>query len=375
MLPAGFTSAVSLADVLTSCLAGIRREPNRLGLQGIDRAVVVLADGLGAHALREHAGHARYLSQRLTRATTIDSGFPTTTAAALATLCTGTPPGVHGMVGYRTLDPERDRVFDHLGGWHSVPDPGRWQRNETVFERARAHDVPPYVIGPERYRASPLTRAILRGADYVAAKTMAQRVEAAEQLLRNGGRSLIYLYVPELDIAAHASGMHSDAWVSRLEELDAAIGALGRALRPREGAFLTADHGIIDVPTSAHIGFGDLRELVDGVRHVAGDPRCVQLHVEAGVDATALAEAWRASEGHRAWVATREEAIAAGWFGALVEDAVRPRIGDVLVAARARVAYYDSSAAGIAARSMVGQHGSFSPEEVKVPLIGLGEFA
>jgi Uncharacterized proteins of the AP superfamily len=374
MLPAGFTSAVSLADVLTSSLSGILGEPNRLGLRDIDRAVAVLADGLGAQSLHEHSGHARYLAPRLTRATTIDSGFPTTTAAALATLCTGTTPGTHGMVGYRSLDPERDRVFDHLSGWDGVPDPSRWQRSETVFEHARAQGVNAYVIGPERYRASPLTRAILRGADYVAAKTMTTRVEAAEQLLRNGGRSLIYLYVPELDLAAHASGVHSDAWVSRLEELDAAVCDLGRALRGREGAFLTADHGMIDVPATGHVMFDGTPELVDGVRHVSGDPRCIQLHVDAETEVAALAEAWRAAEGHRAWIATRDEAISAGWFGPTVEDAVRLRIGDVLVAARARIAYYDSSPAGVAARSMVGQHGSFSPEEVKVPLIGLGEF-
>jgi len=374
MLPAGFSSTVSLADVLTSCLAGIREESNVLGLHDVDRAVVMLADGLGAHALREHAGHARYLALRLTKATTIDSGFPTTTACALATLCTGTTPGTHGIVGYRALDPQRDSVFDHLSGWKGVPDPSGWQRSDTVFERAAAHDVRAYVVGPERYRSSALTRAILRGAEYVPAKTMAKRVEAAEQLLRAGGRRLIYLYVPELDKAAHVSGVNSDAWVARLEELDAAACDLGRALRAREGALLTADHGVLDIPASGHIVFDDAPELVDGVRHVAGEPRCVQLHLEPGADARALAAAWNDAEGHRAWIATRDEAIEAGWFGSEVADAVRPRIGDVLVAARSRVAYYDSSATGLAARSMIGQHGSFSPDEVKVPLIGLGEF-
>ncbi|HWD03707.1 MAG TPA: hypothetical protein VG674_14790 [Amycolatopsis sp.] len=34
----------------------------------------------------------------------------------------------------------------------------------------------------------------------------------------------------------------------------------------------------------------------------------------------------------------RDEAVAAGWFGARVEPAVRPRIGDVVAAARGRAA-------------------------------------
>jgi len=115
-------------------------------------------------------------------------------------------------------------------------------------------------------------------------------------------------------------------------------------------------------------------ELVAGVRHVAGEPRCLHLHLEPGVDPDALADAWRASEGSRAHVATREEAVAADWYGG-VRDGVAPRIGDVVVAARALIAYYDGRPRDQGARRMVGQHGSFSDEERLVPLIRAGAFA
>ena len=65
---------------------------------------------------------------------------------------------------------------------------------------------------------------------------------------------------------------------------------------------------------------------------------------------------------------------AAGLFGA-VDDDVRERIGDVLVAARARIAYYDDRLADKAAQNMIGQHGSLTDEERTVPLIPLGAFA
>jgi hypothetical protein len=377
MLPAGFASGRSLADVLSSCLSAVTGSVNPLGLRRVDRAVVILVDGLGAQALRTRAGHARFLSLRLTKATTITSGFPTTTAAALASLCTGTGPGQHGMVGYRVLDPERDRVFNQLSGWADGPDPARWQRSQTVFERSTADGVDAWAIGPNRYRDSPFSRAVLRGSQYLPARSIEQRFQAARAVLDRPDRSITYLYVPELDVASHAHGWESDSWLQALEDVDAQVSWLARTMRRGEGALVTADHGSLDVPVASHVLFDRTPGLIDGVRHVAGDPRCVQLHLEpelAPADAARLVERWRAAEGGRAWIATKQEAIDAGWFGARVDESVRPRIGDILVAARARIAYYDSRVLNDTGRAMIGQHGSLTRDEQAVPLIGLGDF-
>ncbi len=83
---------------------------------------------------------------------------------------------------------------------------------------------------------------------------------------------------------------------------------------------------------------------------------------------------WRAAEEHRAWVVSRDEAIAAGVYGP-VADEVLPRIGDLLVAARAGIAYYDRREANRQAEAMIGQHGSLSDEETRVPLIRGGAYA
>ena len=87
----------------------------------------------------------------------------------------------------------------------------------------------------------------------------------------------------------------------------------------------------------------------------------------------AEAAAWRAEEGGRAWIATREQAIDHGWYGE-VDPEVLPRIGDVIVAARKRIAYYDSRPADQSARGMIGQHGSLTDDERRIPLLGLGRY-
>ncbi|MCS5719560.1 alkaline phosphatase family protein [Herbiconiux sp. CPCC 205763] len=376
MLPTRAAEGPTLADVLPSCVSSLGGQPNRLELPAAERVVVVLVDGLGSTVLRARSGHARALNAGLTKRTTISSGFPTTTAAALATLTTGGRPGEHGIVGYTALVPELGDVVNQLSGWSEAMPPATWQRLPTIFERLRASGVPSNTIGPAKYAGSGLTQAILRGADYVAAGSIAERFAAARRLFDEGGRRLIYLYVPELDQLAHSRGWQSSRWLATLELLDAEYARFTSTLRRGEGLLLTADHGVVDVPTTGHILFGATPELVDGVVKVGGDPRCLQLYLgpDATTDArTRLAEAWRAREGRRAWIATREEAIDAGWFGP-VDPEVLPRIGDVIVAARKLVAYYDGRGGDETGRSMIGQHGSMTPEETLVPLLRAGAY-
>ena len=155
-----------------------------------------------------------------------------------------------------------------------------------------------------------------------------------------------------------------------MESLDAEVGDLAANLGPTQGLLVTADHGMVDVPEGSQIIVPP--ELLVGVRAVAGEPRCLQLHLDEGIDPDGVAGAWREAQGSRAWVATRDEAIAAGWFGD-VDPAVRPRIGDVLVAARKAYAFYvDPDDTG---RHMIGQHGSLTPDETSIPLLRFGAFA
>lgn len=347
--------------------------PNPLALAPVDSAIVLLVDGLGADSLRARAGHARTLAAAMGKRDVIEAGFPTTTAAALATLTTGLPPGQHGLVGYSVLDAANDRVVNQLTGWDDRLDPAGWQPFPTLFETAAAAGFAPHAVGPARYAASGFSAAVLRGASYHAATSIGDRLERAGMLARAKG-ALVYVYVPELDQAGHRHGWQSPEWTRALEETDAAVRALAASLPPRTGMLVTADHGMLDIPATGHVLIDAVPALLEGVRFVAGEPRCLQLHLEPGHDAGAVAEAWRAVEGDRAWIATRDEAIGAGWFGA-VRPEVAPRIGDVLVAARRNVAYYDSRAASAQGMGMIGQHGSWSPAELRVPLLRFGAWA
>ncbi|MET4780141.1 putative AlkP superfamily pyrophosphatase or phosphodiesterase [Glaciihabitans sp. UYNi722] len=378
MLPATKSHRFSLADVVPSSLLAVDGKPNQLSLPPVRKAIVLLVDGLGASVLAARAGHARSLAPLLTPASIIGAKFPTTTAAALATLTTGELPGIHGLVGYTVLDAANDRVVNQLSGWDSRLDPATWQRVPTLFEKAKDAGLPSFAVGAERYRSSGFTKAILRGAEYRSGITIADRFDEARRALDGIDSGLVYVYVPELDQTAHAAGWQSTLWTAALEELDGAVRRFTEQLRRGEGMLLTSDHGVLDVPESSHVLFDTNAGLVDGIRHVAGEPRALQLHFEPDASeshrATVL-QRWREAEGGRSWVVSRAEAVESGWFGSVVDPEVIPRIGDLLVAARKNIAYYDSRAAAQHGRSMVGQHGSWSPEETTIPLLRFGDFA
>lgn len=378
MLPATKTHRFSLADVLPSCLGAVNGRPNQLSLAPVAKAVVFVVDGMGASALRARSGHARTLSPLLVPGSTIGASFPTTTAASLATITTGKASGLHGLVGYTVLDAGHDRVVNQLSGWDARLDPATWQRSRTVFERAAAEGLPSFVVAPEEYRSSGFTKAVLRGAEYRSASKVLDRLEEARRILDAVERCIIYVYAAELDKAGHAHGWQSPQWTTELEALDSATGLFCATLRRDEGLLITADHGVLDVPQSRHVLFDTDPALVDGIRFVAGEPRALQLHFEP--DATVehrarVLDRWRLSEGERSWVVSRDEAIGSGWFGPVVDPVVIPRIGDLVVAARKNIAYYDSRATGHTGRSMVGQHGSWSQDETEVPLLRQGAWA
>jgi hypothetical protein len=123
---------------------------------------------------------------------------------------------------------------------------------------------------------------------------------------------------------------------------------------------------MLDVPADTRLDLDDEPDLADGVRLVAGEPRARYVHAGPGAAMDVLAR-WRAVLGPRAWVASREEAIASGIFGA-VDEALAPRIGDVVALARGTWALTASRREPGPSR-LAAYHGSLTATELAIPLL------
>ncbi len=330
------------------------------------RAVVVLVDGLGHDLLVRRAGHAPWLRRHLGTTVRLSSGFPSTTATSMGTFGTGLAAGAHGLLGYEVLVPGADRLLNELS-WEDGPDPRTWQPHDTVFEVVARAGVEVTRVGPGYFDGSGLTNAALRGGRFLAASTLADRVDATVRAVRAAPRSLVHLYWGDLDKVGHVHGCDSWQWGEELESVDRELARLAAALPADCALSVTADHGMVDVPHAVRLDVAQDPRLAAGVRHVTAEARAPQLYVEQGALTDVLAT-WREVLGDTALVRSRSEAVAAGWFGPVLPGNLA-RIGDVVVAMQGRHAVVDSRRARPELLALIGLHGSLSDDEVSVPLV------
>jgi hypothetical protein len=363
----------SLADLASSVLAslGVAGEANPLQLADADRVCLLVVDGMGWELLREHPAAAPFLSELAMSGRPLTAGFPATTATSMASLGTGRPPGRHGVLGYQVAVPGEARLLNAMH-WDPSVDPLAWQPEPTIFERAAAAGVAGCRVSHSGFRRTGLFAATMRGAEYVNANTFGALVAEAAAVLRRSDRVLALVYHGELDATGHAFGCSSDAWRYHLGHVDKLAEQLWGALPPGTVLYVTADHGMVDVPQQDRVDADGVPALREGVALLGGEPRARHVYSVPGAAGDVLA-AWREVLGHRAWIVPRDEAIAEGWFGPVVESRLAPRIGDV-VAAPAGPHAIVASKAEPGESALIGMHGSLTPADQLVPLLTLSAF-
>jgi hypothetical protein len=367
---------VTLADVLPGVAAALGAPLERgdlpadpldlaSALGGARRVAVLLVDGLGADLVRAHADLAPTLAALASPAGDLSAPCPSTTPVSLATLGTGLPPGSHGILGFVTAVPGEDRTLNHVQ-WGDDPDPDVWQPRRTAFEQVVAAGIPATAVGPYAYAGSGLTRSVYRGAAYPGSVGHGDLVAQVLGCLAATPRALVYGYLAELDLTGHVRGVDSASWRAQLVQIDRLVEQLVEGLPGDAALLVTADHGMLDVPPDTRLDLDDVPDLDDGVRLLAGEPRARYVHAEPGAAADVL-DRWRAVLGQRAWVASREEAVASGIFGA-VDGALAPRIGDVVALARGTWALTAGRRDPGPSR-LVAYHGSLTATELAIPLL------
>ncbi|MEU9121696.1 nucleotide pyrophosphatase/phosphodiesterase family protein [Streptomyces sp. NPDC048506] len=365
----------ALSDLLPTVAAGLGVAGLATGLElaPADRVCVFLIDGLGWELLRAHPEEAPFLTSLLGTSCNgtgapLTAGFPSTTATSLASVGTGLPPGAHGLPGYTCEDPATGALMNQLR-WYPWTDPYAWQPHPTVFQLADAAGIHTCQVSAPNFEHTPLTKIALSGGTFHGRLSGEERMDLAAEQLAAGDRSLVYTYYSEVDGKGHRYGVNSDAWRGQLMYVDRLAQRLAEQLPPRSALYVTADHGMIDIPfdPESRIDFDEDWELRAGVRLLGGEGRARHVYAHHGAAADVLA-VWQEVVGDQMWVASREEAIAAGWFGPRVDDRVRARIGDVVAAAHADMVIIATEREPRESE-MVGMHGSMTPMEQLVPLL------
>jgi len=377
--PAPSYGSAALSDLLPAVARGLGMisadlpdlPPTGLVLPPADRVCVFLVDGLGWDLLRGHQAEAPFLHSLLGSSLggtglPLTAGFPATTATSLASVGTGLPPGRHGLAGYTVRIPGERRLMNQLR-WQPHVNPRSWQPYPTVFRLAERAGVATYQVSSPKFEYTPLTEVALSGGSFLGRLPGEERMDLAADRLASADRSLVYTYYSELDGMGHRYGVDSDAWRGQLMMVDRLAQRLADQLPPRSALYVTADHGMIDIAPEDRVDFDEDAELRAGVVLLGGEGRARHVYAVDGAAADVFT-VWSEVLGEQMWIATRDQAIEAGWFGPQVDERVYGRIGDVVAAAKEDMAVI-ASRREPGESAMVGLHGSMTPVEQLVPLL------
>jgi hypothetical protein len=325
---------------------------------GAAQVVLLVLDGLGWVQLKERPGLAPTMNALA--GGPITTVAPSTTAAALTSITIGAPPATHGVVGYR-LRVDGDQVLNVL----------RWKTGDgdarSGIPPERFQPLLPFgaVKAPVVTRAdvaeSGFTRAHMAGARMYGWRMPSTIVATVGALLRDGER-FVYAYYDGVDKVAHEFGF-GPTYDAEVVAADRLVSDLIDVLPAGAVLLVVSDHGQVDVGDKVITLDPEVAGLTT---MLSGEGRFRWLHAQPGALDRLAAAAHRHYD-DVAWIRTRDEAVAQGWFGGLLERHVADRLGDLVIAPRAPIAVLDPGDPG--EQWMRCRHGSLTPEEMLVPLL------
>ena len=325
---------------------------------GASQVVLLVLDGLGWGQLKERPGLAPTMNAMA--GGPITTVAPSTTAAALTSITIGAPPATHGIVGYR-LRVHGDAVLNVLR-WKTGAGDARLAIPPEDFQPMQPFGATKSpVVTRADVAESGFTRAHMAGSRMYGWRMPSTIVATVASLLRDGER-FVYAYYDGVDKVAHEFGF-GPTYDAEVVAADRLVHDLIDIL-PRDAVLLVvSDHGQVDV--------GDrvvtLDPEVAGLTSMlSGEGRFRWLHARPG-GTERLAETTHRHYDDVAWVRTRDEAVAEGWFGGPLTAEVAERLGDVVVAPRGLLAVLDPADPG--EQWMRCRHGSLTSEEMLVPLL------
>ncbi len=342
-----------------------------LELQG-RRLVLIYLDALNWTLFTE--ANIR-LSGSVTKGVTV---FPSTTAAALATLMTAQTPGEHGLIGYQVYNKILGGVVNMIKYSYAGE-----QGSGTISSSrplAQAFPISPWLretearvlaIMPHTASSGELTRTFLQDRPSPELTTIRsfsgpyEMLAAMEEALEGDPYDMIYVYYDNPDHIGHGYGFSSPRRhliVDELHSLLSHIDSMASKYKDKYTFVLMSDHGQVTV--SKVFVFNEDAELMNMLEVPPyGDSRAVWLRSRADVRKYL-------EEKYNMVVFTTDEVEELGLLGRLNDFVRRNIMGDYLGIARNPdtkyvYAYRDNDPS----LRLKGNHSGLTSEEMHVPIV------
>ena len=337
--------------------------------------VFVLVDGMGACILGRLSSDS-FLRRHIVR--DLQAVFPSTTSTALTSLATGEWASNHAVTGWWTY-------LEEIGGPATVlpwvtrfggePLGDRGVTLEDVFplpSLVSSFNRSSTAVLPQQIQRSDCSRYFTGGTVRRGYTNVPHAVDRVlERVASAPGASYTYMYLPQVDAAAHSSGTEDPSVTSALMEVDRELERLSGGLGDDARLVVSADHGHLnsggDVTT---VRWDD--ELGATLRWPpSGDARVMHLHVRPD-EHERFQSAFEQRFADRAVLLTAAEVESLELLGpGELAPLTRSRIGDFCaISTGAGVFAYAPEGTGEPDMAgVVSFHSGLTPDEMKVPLI------
>lgn len=374
-------SIIDFAKALHSCIgsSGTPLNANATAIKAMigepDHLVFALVDGFGMNFVDTlHSG--AFIRSNL--AIEMRSVFPSTTSAALTTLATGEWPATHAVTGWHVLLPQINAVSIIIGFRRSPDNKPLSQLGITAQDayptpsrmgatnRSAAHFLPKHIA------TSAYSTYWSDGATQIAYTSSDKAISAIiRRLAKAQTPSVTYLYMPQVDSAAHEYGSTHSITLNAARKANELLERLADALPHNARLVMTADHGHLDAPKGRANALPASHEIFNLCeRKPSGDSRVMYATVR-DENRQAFQQAVGEYLGSDFLTLDVEQVEAMNLLGqGPLSDETRRRIGNMLVLSTSDATLDFRKALGEESKKQLySHHSGLTPAEMRIPLV------
>ncbi len=360
MKPVNTNNLVNISNSLLNHY-GISPKHATLGLlddalkKDYKHVVLLLMDGLGTDALKQHAPNSFLMSHKVSD---INSVFPATTTAATTSVLSGLYPVEHGWLGWDLYMPPIDQTVTMF--LNVVKD-----TNKVVSASSMAHQLFGYIsileqINSEQVKAYAIT-------PYFGLTYEEQDLDGLFNLIKKqcqkDEKNFIYAYTNQPDALMHDKGIHHPSVTRVIHKLDTLTKQLAQVLNDTL-MIVIADHGHMNVKEIICLNhYPELVAMLE--RETSIEARAVNFFVKASCH-EAFKNRFNALFKDDFLLLDRQTITQNNWFGlGIAHPLFDSCLGDFMAIAIGTKAIIDQPLA----YNIIGMHAGLTHEETQVPLI------
>ncbi|MEJ2271185.1 MAG: alkaline phosphatase family protein [Candidatus Bathyarchaeota archaeon] len=358
-----------------------------------NKLILLIIDGFGYNQWLRYYNDHKFFA-RLTREGTffpITTVFPSTTANAITTINTGLTPQEHALPEWFVYFKEIDQIintvhFKPLGSQKNdeLDDFGVKSKilydGNTFYQTLNKEGIKAYTFIDESMAESSYSKLIFKGSAINSAITNSDLlVKLRKNLEKTEGSAYNYVYLGNLDSAAHRYGPHTEEYKTELESINFLLKKeLTEKIKQKTAKesliIVTADHGQLNINPKETIYLNNFKKLQQNFQKSqnnktilpTGSPRDIFLHIKPNkIQQTHELLTEKLAE--KAKIIETEEAIKNGLFGSgEPKEEFYDRIGNLLIVPHGNQTIWYKHPLG-RSFDLLGFHGGLNREEMLVP--------